>query len=133
MSSGVKEWIFDSWEPEFDVNIRNTDAIFEKNKAKRGLIVDENDQPVERDFLGRMRGVKNTARLLGKKENNEGVYWSFEYAEKPSFERRTQYTPVKRVVRGGTYKNPNTTNREALLETESSGEVGFRVVMPYWK
>lgn len=133
MASGVKEWVFDSWEPEFDVNFRNTDAIFEKNKAKKGLIVDENDQPVERDFLGRMRGIKNTARLLGKKGNNEGVYWSFEYAEKPSFERRTQYTPVKRVVRGGTYKNPNTTNREALLETESSGEVGFRVVMPYWK
>jgi formylglycine-generating enzyme len=131
MASGVKEWVFDGWEPIFDVKLQNTDAIFEKNKAKQGLILDENQLPVERDFLGRMRGHKNPARLLGKKGENEGIFWSFEYAEKPSFEKPSQYTPVNRVIRGGTYKNPSVTTREKLLETTSSGEVGFRVVMPY--
>jgi formylglycine-generating enzyme required for sulfatase activity len=36
-----------------------------------------------------------------------------------------------RVVKSGTYKNPSTTARESMEETDASPEVGFRTVLPY--
>lgn len=38
---------------------------------------------------------------------------------------------LKRVVRGGTWKNPGTWQREAMAEDSSSALVGFRCVMNY--
>lgn len=37
----------------------------------------------------------------------------------------------KRLIRGGTWKNPDFFNREAMLPDSSSTEVGFRCVIPY--
>jgi hypothetical protein len=141
MYSGVKELLFDAWEGKYDSTLKNTFKIFEKNKAVKGLKVDANNQPVEKDPLGHVKGLKKAARFLGVDDKGEPIYWSFQYAEKPiatfemylsdSEKQKSYVEPIKRVVRGGTWKNPNTTQREAILETESSGEVGFRVVMPY--
>jgi formylglycine-generating enzyme len=131
METGVKEMIFDAWEEQYDSTLKNTLKIFEKNKATKGLLTDNIiNQPVEKDSLGRMKGIgKNKiARLLGKDNLCRPVFWSFDYY----IASDSINTPIKRVIKGGTWKQPSKRNREPILENVYSDEVGFRAVLPYF-
>jgi formylglycine-generating enzyme len=129
METGVKEMLFDAWEEQHDNTIKNTFKIFEKNKAIRGLLRDAMNQPVEKDSVGRMRGLilGKPARVMGKDRFNKPIYWSFNYQE-GAIPLAAQ---TKRVVRAGTWKNHSKSLREPIGENEVSNEVGFRVVLPY--
>lgn len=117
MDGNVKEWLLDIYKPEFD----STEFDFVKITSKNGFpltgkeIFNDDGYLREKDSMGRMH-----FRTLGV--DNRGYEL-----------RIRKYFPSKqkRVVRGGTWKNPGTSQREALTEDSSSALVGFRCVMNY--
>jgi hypothetical protein len=54
-----------------------------------------------------------------------------EYVQERMFISYSRSNPNARVVKSGTWRNPSTTTRESIKETDASADVGFRAVIPY--
>jgi formylglycine-generating enzyme len=119
MDGNVKEWLLDIYKPQFDSTEFDFGIIAGKNgfPVAGSEILDYDGIIREKDSMGRMH-----FRTLGV--DNRGYEL-----------RIRRYYPakqkLKRVVRGGTWKNPGTWQRESMSEDSSSALVGFRCVMNY--
>jgi len=121
MGGNVKEWCFDIYEDKRNL-LTDWVEIYKHNGYSEDCIIkDSSGAYADKDKFGRMKYY----RILGSKSDDKPLCLGYPIGQKK--------LEGNRVIRGGTYKNPNIHSRNWMNEDSSSIEVGFRCAMTYVK